>query len=60
MGRRRAVVLGLVQLLIILHVVLWLLSREYGWFGGETITPIEPIMPRDKRQTRMWLVRLAR
>ena len=42
MGRRRAVVLGLVQLLIILHVVLWLLSREYGWFGGETITPIEP------------------
>ena len=42
MGRRRAIVLGLVQLLIILHIVVWLLSREYGWFGGSTITPIEP------------------
>lgn len=42
MGRRRAVVLGLVQLLIIVHIVIWILSREYGWFGGATITPIEP------------------
>ncbi|MCH2134475.1 MAG: 4Fe-4S binding protein [Phycisphaerales bacterium] len=42
MGRRRAIVLGLVQLAIIVHVVIWLLSREYGWFGGRTVTPIEP------------------
>lgn len=42
MGRRRAIVLLIVQLLIIVHVVIWLLSREYGWFGGVTVTPIEP------------------
>lgn len=42
MGRRRAIVLAVVQLLIIVHIVLWLLGREYGWFGGKTITPIEP------------------
>ena len=42
MGRRRAVVLAIVQLLIIVHIVLWVLGREYGWFGGQTITPIEP------------------
>ena len=42
MGRRRAVVLAIVQLLIIVHIVLWVLGREYGWFDGKTITPIEP------------------
>lgn len=42
MSRRRAVVLVLIQLAIIAHVVIWALSRKYGWFGGATITPIEP------------------
>ena len=42
MARRRAVVLAVVQVLIIVHIVIWVLSREYGWFGGATITPIEP------------------
>ena len=41
-GRRRAVVLAAIQLLIIGHVVVWLLSRKYGWWGGRTTTPIEP------------------
>ena len=41
-GKRRAVVLATVQGLIIAHVVLWLLSRKYGWWGGRTTTPIEP------------------
>jgi polyferredoxin/Flp pilus assembly protein TadD len=42
MGHRRAIVLAIVQLLIIVHIVIWLLSREYGWFNGLTIAPIEP------------------
>ena len=21
---------------------MWLLSKHFGWFGGQTITPIEP------------------
>ncbi|MAA52781.1 MAG: hypothetical protein CMJ41_07160 [Phycisphaerae bacterium] len=42
MGRRRAIVLLIVQMLIIVHVVIWILSREFGWFGGVTVTPIEP------------------
>lgn len=42
MSRRRAVVLIVIQLAIIAHVVIWALSRKYGWFGGATITPIEP------------------
>lgn len=37
-GRRRAVVLAAIQLLIIVHIVLW----AAGAFGGRTITPIEP------------------
>ncbi len=41
-GRKRAVVLAIVQLLIFAHVALWLLSREFGWWGGRTTTPIEP------------------
>ncbi|MGI9013063.1 MAG: 4Fe-4S binding protein [Phycisphaerales bacterium] len=35
---RRAIVLGLIQLLIIVHIGLWLA----GAFGGRTTTPIEP------------------
>ncbi len=42
MSRRRAAVLILIQLAIIVHVVIWALSKKYGWFGGATITPIEP------------------
>ena len=42
MGRRRAIVLFIVQFLIIVHVIIWILGREYGWFGGATVTPIEP------------------
>ncbi|MHC4218529.1 MAG: 4Fe-4S binding protein [Planctomycetota bacterium] len=41
-GRRRAVVLVIVQLLMIAHLVLWALSREFGWWGGRTLTPVEP------------------
>ncbi len=41
-GRRRAIVLATVQLLIIAHVVVWLLARKYGWWEGLTTTPIEP------------------
>ncbi len=41
-GRRRAIVLATVQGLMIAHVVLWLLSKKYGWWGGRTTTPIEP------------------
>ncbi len=39
---RRAVVLTLVQLLLIAHIVVWVLSKKFNWFGGQTITPIEP------------------
>ncbi|MBC8522662.1 4Fe-4S binding protein, partial [PVC group bacterium] len=42
LSRTRWIVLILVQVLILLHVGLWLLSKHYGWFDGETITPIEP------------------
>jgi polyferredoxin/tetratricopeptide (TPR) repeat protein len=41
-GRRRAMVLAAVQVLLIAHVALWAISRELGWWGGQTITPIEP------------------
>ena len=41
-GKRRAIVLALVQAVILLHIVLWLLAREFGWFGGQTLSPIEP------------------
>jgi len=40
--KRRWTVLWIVQLLIIAHIVLWALSKKYGWFGGATLTPIEP------------------
>jgi len=41
-GPRRAIVLIAIQIVIVLHVVLWLLSRKYGWFDGWTLTPVEP------------------
>jgi polyferredoxin len=41
-GRRRAIVLATVQVLMIAHLVLWVLSRKYGWWGGRTVSPVEP------------------
>ena len=41
-SRRRFQVLGLVQLAMVVHVGLWLLAREYGWWGGQTVAPLEP------------------
>ena len=38
----RWIVLISVQALIIAHVVIWILGKKYGWFGGVTLTPIEP------------------
>jgi hypothetical protein len=35
-------VLVTVQLVMIAHVILWLAGRKYGWFGGQTLTPVEP------------------
>lgn len=35
-------VLYAVQGLILVHIAVWLLSKKFGWFGGETLTPIEP------------------
>ncbi|MDP6541349.1 MAG: 4Fe-4S binding protein [Phycisphaerales bacterium] len=42
LSRTRWIVLILVQVLILFHIGLWLLSKHYGWFDGEAITPIEP------------------
>jgi polyferredoxin len=41
-GKRRAVVLAIVQLLIIGHIVVWLIGKDQGWFGGKTLSPVEP------------------
>ncbi|MCA9290985.1 MAG: tetratricopeptide repeat protein [Phycisphaerales bacterium] len=41
-SRRRAIVLVTIQLAMILHLVLWIVSRRTGWFGGRTLSPIEP------------------
>jgi len=41
-SHRRAIILIAVQVLILAHIALWLLAREYGWFGGRTLTPVEP------------------
>lgn len=41
-GVRRAWVLGIIQLLLIVHIVLWVLSKKFGWWGGNTLTPLEP------------------
>ena len=35
-------VLIFVQLLIIVHIIVWLLGKHYGWFSGKTLTPVEP------------------
>ena len=40
--RPRWIVLISVQILILLHIIMWLLGKHYGWFGGKTLTPIEP------------------
>lgn len=42
MSPRRAIVLGIIQALIVVHVLVWWLSGKYGWFDGYTLTPIEP------------------
>lgn len=41
-ARTRWTVLFIAQFLILFHIALWLLAKRYGWFGGATITPIEP------------------
>lgn len=41
-ARRRAIVLVVVQVALIAHIVVWALSRQFGWFGGKTVSPIEP------------------
>ena len=41
-AKKRLWVLLIVQALLIAHVMLWWLSTKYGWFGGFTLTPIEP------------------
>ena len=41
-AKRRLWVLLTVQVLIIAHVLMWWLSTQYGWFGGYTLSPIEP------------------
>ncbi len=38
----RWTVLILVQVLIIVHIALWFIGEKYGWFGGKTLSPIEP------------------
>ncbi len=38
----RWTVLISVQVLIIAHVAIWFIGKQYGWFGGKTLTPIEP------------------
>jgi polyferredoxin len=35
-------VLIAVQILILLHIGVWLIGKHFGWFGGKTLTPIEP------------------
>ncbi len=42
MSRRRAWILGVVQMLILVHIGLWLYARSSGWLGGRTISPVEP------------------
>jgi polyferredoxin len=41
-SKMRWTVLIVVQILIILHVALWFIGKKYGWFGGKTLSPIEP------------------
>ena len=30
------------QVLILVHVALWLLGKHFDWFGGKTLSPVEP------------------
>ena len=41
-AKKRWTVLITVQVLIIAHVLLWYIGTQYNWFGGKTLTPIEP------------------
>jgi polyferredoxin len=41
-ARRRWTVLVAAQVVILLHIALWLIGTHYNWFGGKTLTPIEP------------------
>jgi hypothetical protein len=41
-NRTRWIVLFSVQVLILAHIAIWLLEKKFGWFGGQTLTPIEP------------------
>ena len=42
LNRIRWTVLITVQILIVAHIAIWFIGKHYGWFGGKTITPIEP------------------
>ena len=41
-NKTRWIVLYTVQALILVHIAVWFLGEKYGWFGGVTLTPIEP------------------
>lgn len=41
-AKQRWTVLISVQVLILAHILLWYIGNKYGWFGGKTLTPIEP------------------
>ena len=41
-AKKRWTVLIVVQVLIVAHVLLWYIGSKYNWFGGKTLTPIEP------------------
>lgn len=41
-SRKRAIVLGIVQFLILAHIAIWLAGRQFGWWTAKTLTPVEP------------------
>jgi len=41
-AKQRWTVLISVQVLILAHILLWYIGTKYNWFGGKTLTPIEP------------------
>lgn len=41
-AKQRWTVLISVQVLILAHILLWYVGTKYNWFGGKTLTPIEP------------------
>ena len=41
-AKQRWTVLITVQVLIIAHILLWYIGSQNNWFGGKTLTPIEP------------------